>query len=166
MVRTLLIMTMLMTGPAHAADDAAPVQPEVVESRTESGADSTGQSGEQPVGGAGETWEKAKETSERAWSATRDGASSAAAYTYRKAGEAWAATTEGAGNAIRWSREKAGRAWDATREGAGEATDWTREKSGQVWDATRETAGKAGDAVKRGYDKAREKTRDMVDGDD
>ncbi len=166
MVRTLLIMMVLMVGPASAGNDAAPVQPEVVKTRVDSGADAAGQADEQSTGSAGETWHKTKETSERAWSATRDGASSAAAYTYRKAGEAWEATTEGTGKAIRWSREKAGLAWGATREGAGDAADWTREKSGQVWDATRETAAKAGDAVKRGYDKAREKTRDMVDGDD
>ena len=150
---------------AVAGDQDAPVQTEVVEAQSGTGSGDTGRTERPSSDLAAGAWDKTKETSERAWAATKEGVSSAAEYTYRKAGEAWEATKKGTGKAIRWTSEKSGRAWEATKEGAGKAAEWTRDQSGQAWDATRDTAGKTGDAVKRGYEKAKKKTEEMVDGE-
>jgi hypothetical protein len=153
-----LVVSCMSIG-AHA-DDGAPVRAEAVDAQSASG---SGEAEEHSAGDDAGIWEKTRDTSERAWEATRDGVSNAAGYTYEKAGEAWETTRDGTGTAIRWSREKSERAWAATKEGTGKAVDWTIEKSGQVWDATKESAGKTGDAVKRGYERTKEKAGEMVD---
>lgn len=168
-MKSQLIVVLAVLGlpfGACAEDEGNPVQAEPVEAQAVSSPDTAGQEDGKSSGKAAEIWEKTTETSERAWEATRDAASGAAGYTYEKAGDAWEATREGTGKAIEWSREKSNRAWEATREGTGKAVDWTTEKSGQTWEVTKDAAGKTGDAVKRGYESAKEKTREMVDNDE
>jgi len=145
------LLALCLTPPAQAADEGAPVQPEVVEQAQE---DSAGA----PQGGV-------SEKAAQAWETTREGTSRAAEYTYEKAGDAWEATREGTGRAIEWTREKSSSVWEATKEGAGTAAEWTREKTGAAWEATREAAGRTGDAVKQGYEKTKEKAGDMVGGE-
>lgn len=127
-----LLAVALPLGASAGNHDGAPVETELVDSQSGSGAQAADQDDAGVSGKAAEAWE-----------ATKEGASSAAKYTY----------------------EKADRAWQATKSGTGRAIEWTREKSGQAWEATKDTADKTADTLKRGYDKAKEKTREMVDGE-
>lgn len=143
------LAVLILPPAACVAADDKPVTPEVVEVPRDSGAtasDSTVEQGRERLPGndqpgpATRALDKAGDASERAWQATKEGASKAADYT----------------------SEKATQVWEATKEGTGKAVDWTKEKSKEAWEATKDTAQRAGDAVKSGYDKTKKKVGETV----